>query len=127
MAEELLQLSVPRGRDLALEQVHPWVLGRVEEIKYPFRLRLFSKCFRGLDGLLPCVHEDHHLMALSNELCDLFEGGIVEIASALLATRLSFDADEVLLQRHRAKRAVEEEKALHTVDAEEVGNVDVVW
>ena len=79
-----------------------------------------------LDSLLPCMNEDHDLMALMHQLRDLLKGGAFQVLARLGTTWLSSDANEMLLQGYRPERRVEVEKSNMATHAQKIGDIDVV-
>lgn len=63
------------------------------------------------------MNKHHDLVPLAHHLDDLVEDDLIHVARLRKAARLALDTDEVLLERHGAERAVEEEQSLVAVDA----------
>eukprot|EP00011_Vannellida_sp_DIVA3-517-6-12_P012077 CAMPEP_0114631008 /NCGR_PEP_ID=MMETSP0168-20121206/14186_1 /TAXON_ID=95228 ORGANISM="Vannella sp., Strain DIVA3 517/6/12" /NCGR_SAMPLE_ID=MMETSP0168 /ASSEMBLY_ACC=CAM_ASM_000044 /LENGTH=158 /DNA_ID=CAMNT_0001842551 /DNA_START=44 /DNA_END=520 /DNA_ORIENTATION=+ len=83
----------------------------------------------GLDGVLPAVDEDHHLVAVADGFDCLRVSDLVH--ALLLLQNLApacgaVDADVLLRERDRAVAVVEIEEALTRVHPEEEGDVNEV-
>ena len=66
-------------------------------------------------------------MPLENQFSDLFEGDKIEVFPRLRTIGLPSNSDEMLFQRDWPERRIEVKQTCLPLDAEEVGNVDVVW
>ena len=108
--KQLTHLLVPRLCNIPPEKPVAWIVFTTELIQTTIDRSGFFEGLGSLDGLLPGMHEHHHLMALLDKLGDLFEGHSIEVPAGLCSVWLSFHADKVLFQWDRSERRVEKEK-----------------
>ncbi len=117
VVEQLLHLLVARGADVAAVDLELRVVSRVECVNLALLHRHLAQPLCCLDSLLAGMDEHHDLVPLAHHLDDLVEDDLIHVARLRKAARLALDTDEVLLERHGAERAVEEEQSLVAVDA----------
>lgn len=124
--KQILHLLIPTRRDVPPILVVFRMFNVLKERRYPFIQRHLLQLRRRLDSLLAGMDEHHDLVSLLDELRHLVKDDAVHVLGLTLRSRLTLDTEEVLFERDRTERGVKEEETLISVDAEEVGDVDIV-
>lgn len=69
--EQFLHLLVSTRRDVSAVEWEFWVFTGVEIGDHPFVFCHFEEALSGFYRLFACVDEDHDLVAVPDQLCDL--------------------------------------------------------